>query len=92
MCSLYDCTYDFRQYWVRTKLAEAQVGAVVPAENEYRVKPVPCFECDSSSIESAYSEKVPYIRDGLLFYCKAAYYHLGTTPFVLSWKDEHTSR
>jgi snurportin-1 len=60
--------------------------------NEYRIKPLPYYECDATGVQSAYSDKMPFIRDGLLFYCKAGHYYLGTTPLILAWKDEHTSR
>ncbi|KAG5192681.1 putative snur portin-like protein [Tribonema minus] len=89
--SLYDCTSEFRQYWIRTKLAEAQV-CDVSEWNQYRIRPVPCYDCHPQGLAAAYGDPVPYIRDGLLFVCKAGHYSLGTTPLVLLWKDEATTR
>lgn len=81
--SLYECTAEFRFYWLRTKLAE--IG-------ERDMRPAICWECDPESLEKAYTAPLPYLRDGLLFYAKQGHYALGLTPLVCLWKDERTTR
>lgn len=79
---LYDCTAEFRFYWLRAKLAE--IGEDV-------ARPVPYFECDVQGLRQAYEAPLPYVRDGLLFYDKQGHYALGLTPLVALWKDAATS-
>eukprot|EP00904_Undaria_pinnatifida_P011058 jgi/Undpi1/7082/HiC_scaffold_22.g09556.m1 len=90
---LYDCNTDFRFYWVRTKLLEADgpLETVSPS-NAFRIKSTPYHECDRQGLAHAYSSPVPFIKDGLLFYFKAAHYQLGPTPLVLLWKDGSVAR
>lgn len=52
----------------------------------------PYHECDRQGLAHAYSSPVPFIKDGLLFYFKAAHYQLGPTPLVLLWKDDTVTR
>eukprot|EP00903_Cladosiphon_okamuranus_P016060 g14826.t1 len=90
---LYDCNTDFRFYWVRTKLQEAD-GPLdsVTSRNAYRIKSTPYHECDRQGLAHAYSSPVPFIKDGLLFHLKSAHYQLGPTPLVLLWKDASVAR
>eukprot|EP00752_Nemacystus_decipiens_P013797 g12249.t1 len=90
---LYDCNADFRFYWVRTKLQEAD-GPLdsITSRNAYRIKPTPYHECDRQGLAHAYSSPVPFIKDGLLFHLKSAHYQLGPTPLVLLWKDASVAR
>ncbi|CAM9998491.1 unnamed protein product, partial [Ectocarpus sp. 13 AM-2016] len=90
---LYDCNTDFRFYWVRTKLLEADGPLdTVSSRNGYRIKPTPYHECDRQGLAHAYASPVPFIKDGLLFYLKTAHYQLGPTPLVLLWKDASVAR
>ncbi|CAM9613617.1 unnamed protein product [Ectocarpus sp. 6 AP-2014] len=90
---LYDCNTDFRFYWVRTKLLEADGPLdTVTSRNAYRIKPTPYHECDRQGLAHAYASPVPFIKDGLLFYLKTAHYQLGPTPLVLLWKDASVAR
>lgn len=52
----------------------------------------PYHECDRQGLAHAYSSPMPFIKDGLLFYLKAAHYQLGPTPLVLVWKDASVTR
>lgn len=90
--SLYDCTSEFRFFWVNSKLAET--GACDPPSyyHKYRFSLVPVYSCDQSGLCSAYSAPVPYVKDGLLFYNKHAHYQAGITPLALVWKDENCSQ
>ncbi|XP_010555547.1 PREDICTED: snurportin-1 isoform X2 [Tarenaya hassleriana] len=90
--SLYDCTAEFRFFWLNSKLSET--GACGPPSfyHKFRFNTVPVYNCDQSGLFSAYTGSVPYVKDGLLFYNKHAHYHTGTTPLVLVWKDEKCSQ
>jgi snurportin-1 len=65
--SLYDCSAEFRFFWMTTKLAET--GALNPptAHHRYRFSVVPVFECNAASLEAVYTGSVAFVRDGLLF-------------------------
>ncbi|KAL4140183.1 hypothetical protein PRNP1_015254 [Phytophthora ramorum] len=88
---LYNCTTEFRLYWMRDKLSEGATSTVTPA-NPFRFMPVPCYESDPAGIMAAYSTTYPFLKDGLLFYMKAGHYEMGLSPLALVWKDANTSR
>lgn len=90
--SLYDCTAEFRFFWLNSKLAET--GACEPPSHyhKYRFSLVPICTCDLNGLQVAYSGVVPYVKDGLLFYNKHAHYQPGNTPLALVWKDESCSQ
>ncbi|ONI07986.1 hypothetical protein PRUPE_5G151700 [Prunus persica] len=90
--SLYDCTAEFRFFWLNSKLAET--GACEPPSHyhKYRFSLVPVHTCDQSGLHAAYAGGVPYVKDGLLFYNKHAHYQPGNTPLALVWKDENCSQ
>ncbi|GAB4860802.1 hypothetical protein Ancab_035965 [Ancistrocladus abbreviatus] len=89
---LYDCTAEFRFFWLSSKLAET--GACKPPSHyhRYRFCTVPFYNCDQSGLLRAYTEGVTYVKDGLLFYNKHAHYQTGNTPLTLVWKDEKCSQ
>lgn len=90
--SLYDCTAEFRFFWLNSKLAET--GACDPPSryHKFRFSTIPVYNCDQSGFYEAYTVAVPYVKDGLLFYNKHAHYQSGNTPLVLVWKDENCSQ
>ncbi|KAE9112725.1 hypothetical protein PF005_g11100 [Phytophthora fragariae] len=88
---LYNCTTEFRLYWMRDKLSEGATATVTPA-NPFRFLPIPCYESDPAGIMAAYSTTYPFLKDGLLFYMKAGHYEMGLSPLALVWKDAKTSR
>ncbi|XVF08705.1 hypothetical protein REPUB_Repub07fG0026500 [Reevesia pubescens] len=90
--SLYDCTAEFRFFWLNSKLEES--GACNPPSyyHKFRFSAVPVYTCDQSGLYSAYNGVVPFVKDGLLFYNKHAHYQTGNTPLVLVWKDENCSQ
>ncbi|KAJ9140167.1 hypothetical protein P3X46_030847 [Hevea brasiliensis] len=90
--SLYDCTAEFRFFWLNSKLGET--GACSPPSfyHKYRFSTVPIYNCDQSGLSSAYTGALPYVKDGLLFYNKHAHYQTGNTPLALVWKDENCSQ
>ncbi|KAJ1493179.1 hypothetical protein T484DRAFT_1879550 [Baffinella frigidus] len=92
--SVYDCTAEFRLFWLQQKLAEdaPQAGVVVPGSNPYAFVPLPWYVADAAGLESAYSSvAVPFTRDGLLFMHRESHYEVGLTPLALTWKDQQCS-
>ncbi|KAG6634950.1 snurportin-1 [Carya illinoinensis] len=90
--SLYECTAEFRFFWLNSKLSET--GACDPPSqyHRYRFSLVPVYNCDQLGLSAAYSGEAPYVKDGLLFYNKHAHYQTGNTPLALVWKDENCSQ
>ncbi|XP_052181679.1 uncharacterized protein LOC127794542 [Diospyros lotus] len=90
--SLYECTAEFRFFWLSSKLVES--GACEPPSfyHKYRFGLVPICNCDQAGLHTAYTGAVLYIKDGLLFYNKHAHYQAGNTPLALVWKDEKCSQ
>ncbi|KAK9113458.1 hypothetical protein Syun_020255 [Stephania yunnanensis] len=90
--SLYDCTAEFRFFWLNSKLEET--GAFDPPSqyHRYRFTVVPIYNCDHTGLHAAYAGETPFIKDGLLFYNKHAHYQAGLTPLALVWKDESCSQ
>lgn len=90
--SLYDCTAEFRFFWLNSKLAET--GACDPPSpyHRYRFSVVPIYNCDQNGLYAAYTGAAPYVKDGLLFYNRHAHYQTGNTPLTLVWKDENCSQ
>ena len=68
--SLYECTAEFRFFWLQSKLDET--GACDPPSfyHKFRFSVVPFYNCDQSGLHSAYTGSLPYVKDGLLFYNK----------------------
>ncbi|BDA44230.1 Snurportin-1 [Coccomyxa sp. Obi] len=88
---LYDCTAEFRSFWIQSKLAEIAEGG--SCQGGFPFAPVPVYPCDPGGLQTAYSGIVPFqLRDGLLFLNKEAHYDLGQSPLALVWKDSHISR
>ncbi|KAK6146520.1 hypothetical protein DH2020_020389 [Rehmannia glutinosa] len=90
--SLYECTAEFRFFWVNSKLVETGASNDPSTYHRYRFKTVVIYNCDPGGLKAAYTEPVPYVKDGLLFYNKHAHYQSGNTPLVLVWKDENCSQ
>lgn len=90
--SLYDCTAEFRFFWVNSKLAETSACDPPSTYHKYRFSAVPVYECTLQGLQAAYSGSTPYVKDGLLFYNKHAHYQAGITPLALVWKDEACSQ
>ncbi|XP_004245449.1 uncharacterized protein [Solanum lycopersicum] len=90
--SLYECTAEFRFFWLNSKLAETGACDVPSAYHKYKFSALPVYNCDKEGLQTAYAGQVPYVKDGLLFYNKHAQYQTGNTPLSLVWKDEHCSQ
>lgn len=68
--SLYECTAEFRFFWLNSKLVES--GACEPPSfyHKYTFSQVSVYNCDQAGLHTAYAGPVPYMKDGLLFYNK----------------------
>lgn len=90
--SLYDCTAEFRFFWLNSKLVET--GACEPPSyyHKYKFSLVPVYTCDQNGLYAAYTGVAPFVKDGLLFYNKHSHYQPGNTPLALVWKDENCSQ
>ncbi|XP_057480600.1 uncharacterized protein LOC130767674 [Actinidia eriantha] len=90
--SLYECTAEFRFFWLNSKLAESGACDSPSFYHKYRFGLVPVYNCDQAGLHIAYTGPVPFVKDGLLFYNKHAHYQTGNTPLALVWKDENCSQ
>ncbi|CAN4077463.1 unnamed protein product [Withania somnifera] len=90
--SLYECTAEFRFFWLNSKLAEAGACDTPSTYHRYRFSTLSVYNCDKQGLQTAYAGQVPYLKDGLLFYNKHAQYQTGNTPLTLVWKDENCSQ
>jgi snurportin-1 len=92
---LYDCTAEFRLFFLRSKFTEelspGGIAAVGPS-NRHRFVPVVYQDADPAGIMRMYQGPVPFLRDGLVFVNKQGYYELGLSPLQLVWKDASTCR
>lgn len=68
--SLYDCTAEFRFFWINSKLAECGASKPPSQNHRYAFSPVSVYNCDHGGLIAAYTGTVPYAKDGLLFYNK----------------------
>jgi len=91
---LFDCTAEFRLFFLRSKFSEELMPEVakVSSKNEKRIIPLLYHDADPQGIRMAYSDRVPFIRDGLYFIIKQGYYNFGLSPLVLIWKDRACCR
>lgn len=88
--AVYDCTTEFRLFWLQSKLSEVQTDAV-HLGNERRVLPLPYFPATPEGIATAYAEQFGFVKDCLLFLNKESHYQTGVSPLALLWKDPHCS-
>lgn len=90
--SFYECTAEFRFFWMNSKLVESGACEAPSAHHRYRFSLISVNNCDHEGLQTAYTGAVPYVKDGLLFYNKHAHYQTGNTPLTLVWKDETCSQ
>ena len=80
--SLYDCTAEFRFFWMNSKLAETGALSAPSAHHRYKFSIVPVYECNSSGLQTVYSGPVPFERDGVLFYNRCIRLFLCANSFI----------
>lgn len=68
--SFYECTAEFRFFWLNGKLAETGVFEAPSHYHKYRFSTIPIYNCDEEGLHAAYAGAVSYVKDGLLFYNK----------------------
>lgn len=95
---LYDCTTEFRFFWMHSKLSED----ITPTTSTHisttddtilrHFAALPAYPATSGGLHAAYSDPVPFVRDGLYFVHRRTHYTLGQTPLALTWKDPTSSR
>jgi len=91
--SMHESSVDFRFFWCQSKIEDAGVElATINPNNDFLFRSLESYFCNLEGISNVYSAPTPYIKDGLLFYYKNAYYEPGLTPLVLAWKDNTVSR
>ena len=96
--SLYNCSTEFRLYWVHSKLAETDAGAPPTAARPRRFLPLPALRATPAGLAAAHSGGVQqpgggnFQRDGILLLHKEGQYSPGQTPLALVWKDAACSR
>ena len=82
----YDCSTEFRMFWLRNKLAEDCIDSMkqVPSSSTScrNIVPLPIFDCNELNLMAAYANDFGFVKDGLLFYNKAARYVLEINPLV----------
>ena len=66
--STYDGASEFRFFWMKAKLAETTAGDPPSHFHRYRFSPLSARDCTGEGLRKAYSESVPFVRDGLLLY------------------------
>ncbi|CAN1129893.1 SNUPN [Linum perenne] len=63
--SLYDCTAEFRFFWLNSKLAETGASGSPSYHHKYRFSTIPVYSCDQNGLLAAYTEATPYVKDGI---------------------------
>ena len=101
---LYDCTTEFRFFWMHSKLNEDVLPSPTShtpveinnntnaASNLRHFVALPAYPATSGGLHAAYGEPVPFTRDGLYLIHRRTQYTLGQTPLALNWKDAASSR
>lgn len=87
---VYDCTAEFRQFWLRQRLDECDyVAEAGTSRNSHPFVYPMLYECSEDGLRQAYSTPGPFQQDGLMFFLKGALYDAGLTPspVTLFWKD-----
>lgn len=68
--SMYECTTEFRFFWLNSKLVESGACNDPSTYHRYRFLTVAVYNCDQEGLKAAYTGPVSYVKDGLLFYNK----------------------
>nr|GEV53055.1 snurportin-1 [Tanacetum cinerariifolium] len=60
--SFYECTAEFRFFWMNSKLVESGACEAPSAYHKYRFSLVPVYNCDHEGLQTAYTGVVPHYR------------------------------
>lgn len=79
---VYDCSTEFRFYWLQSKVDEVESLSEISKINPFRFVALSSISCSTESIQMALAHEYSYKVDGLLFYHKETHYTPGSTPLV----------
>lgn len=79
---VYDCSTEFRFFWLRSKMEEECGLTEITKHNAFRFVSLQNTTCTKESIWQALSKEYTFSVDGLLFYHKETHYTPGSTPLV----------
>ncbi|XP_067292784.1 snurportin-1 isoform X1 [Pseudorasbora parva] len=79
---VYDCSTEFRFYWLQSKVEEAEDLSEISKINPFRFVSLNNISCSTESIQKALAHEYNFTVDGLLFYHKETHYTPGSTPLV----------
>lgn len=79
---VYDCSTEFRFYWLQSKVDEVESLSEISKINPFRFVGLSSIGCSTESIQTALAYEYSYKVDGLLFYHKETHYTPGSTPLV----------
>ncbi|KAG1952421.1 snurportin-1 [Pimephales promelas] len=79
---VYDCSTEFRFYWLQSKMEEAKDLSEISKINPFRFVSLNNISCSTESIQKALAHEYNFTVDGLLFYHKETHYTPGSTPLV----------
>lgn len=68
--SMYECTTEFRFFWLNSKLVESGASNDPSTYHRYSFRTLVVYNCDQEGLTAAYTGPVSYVKDGLLFYNK----------------------
>uniref|UniRef100_A0A673J8E1 Snurportin-1 n=1 Tax=Sinocyclocheilus rhinocerous TaxID=307959 RepID=A0A673J8E1_9TELE len=79
---VYDCSTEFRFYWLQSKVEEVEGLSEISKINPFRFVSLNSISCWTESIQTALAHEYNFTVDGLLFYNKETHYTPGSTPLV----------
>ncbi|XP_062859734.1 snurportin-1 [Trichomycterus rosablanca] len=79
---VYDCSTEFRFYWLQSKVEEAEGLAEIAKRNPFRFVSLNSIICTTELIQKALAHDYSFNVDGLLFYHGETHYTPGSTPLV----------
>ncbi|XP_050954968.1 snurportin-1 isoform X2 [Labeo rohita] len=79
---VYDCSTEFRFYWLQSKVEEVEGLSEISKINPFRFVSLNSINCSTESIQTALAHEYTFTVDGLLFYHKETHYTPGSTPLV----------
>jgi snurportin-1 len=99
--SLLDCDFEFRRFWLNQRFPEVMSSQQQTNHNnphasesdKFVLQVAPVEIATKEMLTRAYSESMPYAKEGLIFIHKESPYLQGQqTPLCLQWKDAACSK
>ncbi|KAI1904048.1 hypothetical protein AGOR_G00001670 [Albula goreensis] len=79
---VYDCSTEFRFFWLQSKVQEEEGLSENAKRNPYRFLSLQSVVCSAEGIQKALAQEYSFKVDGLLFYHRQTHYTPGSTPLV----------